>query len=196
MRFAPLDEETRLRATQDLLAFTRRQGETFDALISRFELTRARVRNEGGGTLGVETASLLLLRACSLSTDQLQALTQPFGLRLPSSEAELAQMCHHLRRMGHIVERHPQSIASGLRGSSAPHQAFVAEADTGSSANGDMWAQKGGSEAPSFGQHQWGAVKVLQIGPSPRHKPREAQTLIQRHPRMMTRRWMLVICKA
>ena len=153
VRFAPLDEETRLRATQDMLAFTRRAGETIDALISRFELTRARARTEGGGTLGVETAALLLLRACGVNTQQFQVLTQPFGLRLPSTEAELAQMCHHLRRMGHIVERHPQSIASGLRGPQASQQAFVAEADTGSSAGGDMWS----SEAPSFNMGQWSA---------------------------------------
>ena len=152
MRFAPLDEETRLRATQDLLAFARRPGESIDALISRFELTRARARNEGGGTLGVETASLLLLRACGVNTQQFQVLTQPFGLRLPTTEAELAQMCHHLRRMGHIVERHPQSIATGLRGPQSSQQAFVAEADTGSSAGGEAtWH----SEAPSFGMGQW-----------------------------------------
>ena len=150
LRFAPLDEETRLRAAQDMLAFARRPGETIDALISRFELTRARARNEGGGTLGVETAALILLRACGVNTQQFQVLTQPFGLRLPTTEAELTQMCHHLRRMGHIVERHPQNIASGLRSSQGAQQAFVAEADTGSS-GGDMWS----TEAPSFGMGQW-----------------------------------------
>ena len=183
--FAPLDEETRLRATQDLLAFTRRQGESIDALISRFELTRARARNEGGGTLGIETASLLLLRACNVSTDQFQALTQPFGLRLPSSEAELAQMRHHLRRTGRIVERHPQSIASGLRGTSAPHQAFVAEADTGSSATGD------------FGQNHWGTVLiVLQTGLLLRPRLREVQILIQPRHRMMTPHWTSMTYRA
>ena len=39
-RFAPLDEENRLRAAQDLLLLARRQGETVDALISRFDITR------------------------------------------------------------------------------------------------------------------------------------------------------------
>ena len=147
-RFAPLDEETRLRAAQDLLAFTRRAGESVDAVVSRFEITRQRARDEGGGAVSVETASLLLLRACGVSSEQFQALTQPFGLRLPSTEPEFSQMCHHLRRMGHIVERHPNNIASGLRQSA---QAFMAEADTGSSVSGEQWAP----EAPGLGGTAW-----------------------------------------
>ena len=150
-RFGPLDEESRLRATQDLLSFSRRQGETVDTLISRFELVRSRARNEGGGVLSVETAALILLRACGVSSDQFQTLTQPFGLRLPNSDAEFAQMGHHLRRMGHIVERFPNNIASGLRGSTGQAQAFLAEADTGSSRSGDAWQ---GESMPSSGT--WG----------------------------------------
>ena len=49
-RFAPLDEETRRRAASDLLNFTRRQNENVDTLITRFELTRFRARQDGGGT--------------------------------------------------------------------------------------------------------------------------------------------------
>ena len=152
-RFGPLDEESRLRATQDLLSFSRRQGETVDTLISRFELVRSRARNEGGGVLSVETAALILLRACGVSSDQFQTLTQPFGLRLPNNDAEFAQMGHHLRRMGHIVERFPNNIASGLRGSTGQAQAFLAEADTGSSRSADGWQ---GESAPTSGT--WGAA--------------------------------------
>ena len=161
-RFAPLDEENRLRAVQDLLSFTRRQHETVDALVSRFDITRQLARREGGGALPMETAALILLRSCGVSSDQFQALTQPFGLRLPSTEPEFQQMCHHLRRMAHIVERHPNNIASGLRGSSQAHysQAFMAEADTGSSHSAENWAPYGaGSEAPaSFGMQDPASV--------------------------------------
>ena len=133
-RFAPLDEETRLRAAQDLLSFSRRQGETVDTVISRFELTRQRARAEGGGAVSIETGALLLLRACGVSAEQFQVLTQPFGLRLPTTEPEFAAMTHHLRRMGHIVERYPNNIASGLRATSGPvNQTYMAEAGTGSS---------------------------------------------------------------
>ena len=133
-RFAPLDEENRLRAAQDLLSFTRRRNETVDTLLSRFEITRQRAQAEGGGHMPVETAALLLLRACGVSAEQFQTLTQPFGLRLPRTEAELAQMSHHLRRLGHTVERYPNNIASGLRTHSGAHysQAFLADSGAAS----------------------------------------------------------------
>ena len=139
-RFAPLDEESRLRAAQEILSFARRSNETVDTLISRFEITRQRAMNEGGGAVSIETAALLLLRACGVTAEQFQVLTQPFGLRLPTVDAEFQQMTHHLRRMGHIVERFPHNIASGLRSQASAHfvqesQAFMAEADTGSSAS-------------------------------------------------------------
>ena len=68
-RFAPLDDESRLRAAQKLLIFSRRPHETIDALITRFELVRNRARQEGGGAqVSTETASLLLLRACNCTS--------------------------------------------------------------------------------------------------------------------------------
>ncbi|CAE7741630.1 unnamed protein product [Symbiodinium microadriaticum] len=146
-RFAPLDEENRLRAAQDLLSFARRQGESIDALISRFDITRELARREGGGAVAIETAALILLRACGVSSEQFQTLTQPFGLRLPANDAEFSQLCHHLRRMAHIVERHPNNIASGLRQTSQAHfsqASFLAEADTGSSHSAEHWQQGSG----------------------------------------------------
>ena len=55
--------------------------------------------------------------------------------------------------MGHIVERFPNNIASGLRGSTGQAQAFLAEADTGSSRSADGWQ---GESAPTSGT--WGAA--------------------------------------
>ena len=116
VRFGPLDDEVRLRAAQDLLNFGRRQGEGTDTLLSRFEIVRQRARAEGGGaTVSTETASLILLRAVGVNHGQFQQLTQPFGFRLPSNEAEYLQMCSAIRRLGHIVESHRDNIASTLR---------------------------------------------------------------------------------
>ena len=57
-RFAPLDEENRLRAAQDLLSFTRSlHNETVDTLLSRFEITRQRAQAEGGGHMPVKNSS-------------------------------------------------------------------------------------------------------------------------------------------
>ena len=127
-RFSPLDDEIRIRAAQDLLHFQRKGNEAVDILITRFETIRARARTEGGGAnISTESAALILLRAVGVSAEQFQRLTQPFGLRLPNTEAEFAQLSHSLRRMGHIIEHHPANIARSLRSSSAPqNQAFAA----------------------------------------------------------------------
>ena len=81
-RFAPLDDESRLRAAQELLSFSRHPHETIDALITRFELVRSRARQEGGGAqVSTETASLLLLRACNCTSEQFQSLTPSIWLQ-------------------------------------------------------------------------------------------------------------------
>ena len=135
-RFSPLDDEIRIRAAQDLLQFQRKGNESVDVLITRFETIRSRARAEGGGAnVSTESASLILLRAIGVSSEQFQRLTQPFGLRLPNSEAELAQLMHQLRRMGHIIEHHPSNIADSLhRNAGASHsgQAFVVHSADGS----------------------------------------------------------------
>eukprot|EP00971_Amphidinium_carterae_P057683 1141155-Amphidinium_carterae.2 len=46
VRFAPLEEEARLRATNSLLSFTRLFGESINALLARFELVRMRSQQE------------------------------------------------------------------------------------------------------------------------------------------------------
>ena len=161
-RFAPLDEETRLRAAQDLLAFTRRQRETVDTVISRFEITRQRAQSEGGGAVSIETASLLLLRACGVSSEQFQTITQPLGFRLPTTDMEFHQMTHRIRRLGHIVERFPNNIASSLRAPqqqahfSQAHQAYVAaEADTGSSLSGPTESWQAEGHIPAYPTDAW-----------------------------------------
>eukprot|EP00971_Amphidinium_carterae_P338939 6476497-Amphidinium_carterae.1 len=53
-RFAPLEDETRLRSTSALLGFTRNRGESIDSVLTRFELVRMRAQQEGGGALGLE----------------------------------------------------------------------------------------------------------------------------------------------
>lgn len=136
VRFGPLDDEVRLRAAQDLLNFGRRQGEGTDNLLSRFEIVRQRARAEGGGaTVSTETASLILLRAVGVNHGQFQQLTQPFGFRLPSNEAEYLQMSSAIRRLGHIVESHRDNIASTLR-----------SGGNRSGDSGHYWSNPGGEE--------------------------------------------------
>ena len=116
LRFGPLDDEVRLRSAQDLLNFGRRAGESIDTILSRFDIVRQRARSDGGATVSIETASLILLRANGVNHQQFQQLTQPLGFRLPSNyEMEYLQLTHSIRRLGHIVESHRDNIASTLR---------------------------------------------------------------------------------
>ncbi len=152
-RFSPLDDEIRIRAAQDLLQFQRKGNESVDVLITRFETIRSRARAEGGGAnVSTESASLILLRAIGVSSEQFQRLTQPFGLRLPNSEAELAQLMHQLRRMGHIIEHHPSNIADSLHrnvGASSGGQAFVVHSADGSAdPSQTSWSYVGQSLPP------------------------------------------------
>eukprot|EP00971_Amphidinium_carterae_P228494 4532160-Amphidinium_carterae.1 len=63
-----------------------------------------RAQQEGGGMLGMEPLTLILLRAVGVSHNQFSQLVQPLGGRLPQTEAELLQLTTSLRRMGHIFE--------------------------------------------------------------------------------------------
>ena len=49
--FAPLQEESSLRAIQELLAFRRRDGETVDRLLVRFDVARSRAVTMGNFTM-------------------------------------------------------------------------------------------------------------------------------------------------
>ena len=144
--------------TQDLMLWTictdMNPPQQCAAIISQLggaarELARSLTPNEvfNGGQRAVARCQWSLQPCCCcvhvVSAEQFQTLTQPFGLRLPATEAELAQMSHHLRRLGHIVERYPNNIASGLRSHMGAHysQAFLAQPD--------------GPEEPSSMEQPW-----------------------------------------
>ena len=61
-RYAPLGEETRLRAMTDLFNFDRRSGESVDDLLTRFDITRTVATNEGGVGLDVRALTWYLLK--------------------------------------------------------------------------------------------------------------------------------------
>ena len=63
LRFANLEEETRLQSMTEMLAFARRQGEDINALLTRYEVVRQRAANEGRFVMSVERSALQILRA-------------------------------------------------------------------------------------------------------------------------------------
>ena len=57
-RFALLDEESRLSAMTDMLAFSRRPRDGQNALLSRYEVVRQRAAAEGQFVMSIEGCSL------------------------------------------------------------------------------------------------------------------------------------------
>ena len=104
MRFAPLADESRIAAMNEFMAFKRHAGEGINPLLVRFELARQRAHTEGNYVLSIEGCALFLLRICHISPQQFMTFTQPFGGRLPNTEAEFRDMMAHMRRLCHIWE--------------------------------------------------------------------------------------------
>ena len=115
-RFSALEEESRLTSMTEMLAFTRKPGETINALLARYETVRQRGALEGRFVMSIEGYSLQLLRACGIGTQHLLTLLQPFQGQLPQTEPQFRQLCTQLRRFGHISEQTPGNIATSLQG--------------------------------------------------------------------------------
>ena len=115
-RFGQLDEEARLAAMTEMLAFTRHRGETINDVLSRYELVRGRARDEGNFVMSVEGAALQLLRACGCNSAQFMTLLQPFDNHLPGTEAQFRELQERMRRIGHVMEHAPNNVAQSLQG--------------------------------------------------------------------------------
>ena len=73
-----------------------------------------------------------------------QALTQPFGYRLPNTDDKFTRLCAHIRRLGHIVER-----ASALRQGQGQTQHFhVNDAEQFGASSQDAWQSGSWNHAP------------------------------------------------
>ena len=53
-RFSALEEESRLQAMTEMLAFQRRQGEHINSLLARYDTVRQRAAVEGQFTMSIE----------------------------------------------------------------------------------------------------------------------------------------------
>ena len=115
-RFSALEEESRLQAMTEMLAFSRRNGETINSLLARYDTVRQRAATEGQFVMSVEGCSLQILRAIGIQHQHLFHLLQPFQGNLPTNDAQFQQLLTQLRRYGHITEGAPGNIASTLSG--------------------------------------------------------------------------------
>jgi hypothetical protein len=76
--FAILYDEHRLAAMTQLLAFSRRQGESINGTFARYEVVRQRAAREGHFGMSWEGCSLQILRARNVSSQQMIQIRQPF----------------------------------------------------------------------------------------------------------------------
>ena len=116
LRFANLEEETRLQSMTEMLAFARRPGDNINALLARYEVVRQRAANEGHFVMSIEGCALQKLRAVGIHANQLTTLHHQFGGRLPTNEVEYQMLITQVRRQGHIQEAAPGNIAAILQG--------------------------------------------------------------------------------
>ena len=100
----------------EMLAFTRRPGESINALLARYEIVRQRAATEGQFVMSVEGCALQLLRACNIRPEQLMLLLQPYGGSMPTTDAEFNALVTQLRRHRHVTEGVHGNIATVLRG--------------------------------------------------------------------------------
>ncbi|CAK0809856.1 unnamed protein product, partial [Prorocentrum cordatum] len=121
--FAPLGDESELRATHDMLGLYRKNHEKFDQRLSRFEVTRTRAATLGGFDMGPQGYAWMLLNALNCSPQAWSELLIHFCEHLPRTEQQFNELVEYVRRYGHILEKGPMAVnrssgKGGYRGGS------------------------------------------------------------------------------
>ena len=114
--YAPLEEETRLAAMTEFMAFSRRHGESMNSMLARYDLVRNRARVEGNFTFGVEGCALQLMRAINATPEQMTEYCREFNGVFPTTEEQFTQLKQLIRRRAHIIERSPGNMGQFLHG--------------------------------------------------------------------------------
>ena len=104
-RFGQFAIETSTRVIIDLLVFKRRQSESIDEALARFEILRGQVRAQAAGfDLPVPVLSWLLLEALHISRRTWPLVLSTWQGRLPEDDDALRQLLDSIRHQGHIAE--------------------------------------------------------------------------------------------
>ena len=99
-QFADHEEETRLAAMTEHMAFHRRPNETISAMLTRLEVSRARAAQEGGLVMNVEATALQILRACGVRASDANHVLRDTQGELPQTEQQLNTLRMRLRTWG------------------------------------------------------------------------------------------------
>ena len=103
-KFAPLEQENRIRVLNDFFRFRKQYGEDIDAIITRYELIRYRAHNEAGLIISPIGAAWLLMMHIGIATERWPLLLAPLQGQLPTDDHEYAQFVEYMRRNCHIWE--------------------------------------------------------------------------------------------
>jgi len=127
--FAQLDEESRLGAMTELLAFRRHHNENISSMLARYELVRNRARQEGNFDMNIEGNAFQILRAIQCTTNQFVEFLRPFQGRLPNTDAEYRRLLGDMRRTYRIVEHAPNNLGQYVLGPNreARHNQYYAD---------------------------------------------------------------------
>ena len=104
-RFGQFAVETSTRCIIDLLGFRRRQVESIDEALARFETLRSQVQAQAVGfDLPTPVLSWLLLEALSIPRRTWPLVLAPWQGRLPEDDGALRELLDAIRHQGHIAE--------------------------------------------------------------------------------------------
>ena len=130
-KYAQVGEEARMQAMTDLMTFDREHNERIDELIDRFERVVGRANATGQLVMSMQGLVLVILRAVGVNEQQLERLLTPTLGLFPNNLQEFNNMLTQLRRIGHIVERHPGNIADALRRGSRSTATYYMDTSNG-----------------------------------------------------------------
>ena len=110
MQFGQLQTENQLIAMTEFFAFERRNNESINEVLARYDIVRHRAAEEGDFQMDVTGCCLQLFRALHIETPRIVQLLRPFGGTFPQNEEQFQQMLSQLRVEGRILENIPGNI--------------------------------------------------------------------------------------
>jgi hypothetical protein len=103
-RFGELEEETRMAAANEFESFRKHQGESFEAFMCRYEISRERARRDGELEKTAEQCAQQIVR-CLGRRQRHHAINQPIRQQVPKDRS----------RIGRNDRRDPKSIPHNRR---------------------------------------------------------------------------------
>lgn len=151
--YAALLQEEQLHSISQLMGFRRRQNESTDECVSRFELERHHADQAGGIILPVPVASWLLLSSLGIPRHAWPMLLAATAGSLPDDQAQYNAMQQYVRRQGHLTDRNidPVKQLGYFTGDGVPDSAGGSPNDNSDwfQSNDGGWYQTYESGAPT-----------------------------------------------